>query len=150
MKRLLLAGLLFLTPFQIAQADILDRVTGHWRISSETIGKDQDKTKLLDFRCCEKSPVVITVDRENMRYKAVHTGEDSFESNGDILATEKLWIYIRYDDETEKMKNGELNIWHLFFASEDEFYWIRGPGVREVEREGVVGLSRIRCKSGNI
>ncbi len=150
MRKLFLSVILALGLFHTASADILDKVTGHWGINPETIGEDQDKKELLDFRGCEKSPVVITVDRKNMRYKAVHTGEDSFESNGDILGIEKLWISIRYDDETEKMKNGELNIWHLFFVSEDEFYWIKGPGVREGEREGIVGLSRIRCKTGNV
>ncbi len=34
---------------------------------------------------------------------------------------------------------------HWGFVSDDEFYWIEGPGVREGDREGVVGNSRMRC-----
>jgi len=146
MYKILLVLLISMVPSQFATADILERANGAWGINPETVNEEHNLQEWEDFRGCQKSPVIISVDREKMRYKAMHTGEENFEAHADIIAIEDLWISIRYDNETEKMENGELNIWHLFFVSKDEFYWIRGPGVREGEREGVVSISRIRCK----
>lgn len=99
------------------------------------------------LRGCKASPVIISANRKNMRYKAIHTGEDDFVANADILDINEKWISIRYDDEDRLMENGEPQIWHMFFVSQDKFYWIVGPGITADKREGVVAGARVRCQS---
>jgi len=134
MKKLFVILGLALLPVQAASADVLDLVEGNWGIATETVPDDLDAEAMEKARGCKSTPVIITVDRKKKRYKAVHTGEEK-------------WISIRYDDEDRLMENGDPQIWHMFFVSDDEFYWIVGPGIQKNEREGIVSTSRVRCKS---
>jgi len=147
MKKLFIILGLALLPVQAASADVLDLVEGNWGIATETVPDDLDAEAMEKARGCKSTPVIITVDRKKKRYKAVHTGEEDFVAEGDILAIEEKWISIRYDDEDRLMENGDPQIWHMFFVSDDEFYWIVGPGIQKNEREGIVSTSRVRCKS---
>lgn len=125
---------------QTGKTDALDLAVGMWGTSD-----NMDDEELKDFRKCETSAVHITIDRENMRYKAVHTGED-FTSEGDILRADASYLSVRYDNEDRLMENGKPHIWHMVFVEHDKFYWVLGPGVGPEERDGVVDVPRVRCK----
>jgi len=120
--------------------DAMSLAPGHWGVERATIidGKPQDT------RRCGASPVVISIDRKNMRYRADHTGED-FVAEADILKVTPRYLSLRYDDETRVMKNGQPHIWHMVFVEDNKFYWVLGRGVSGGEREGVVKKARHRC-----
>ena len=147
MRRSIISACLLVLPFQMASAGALDLVTGNWGIAPETVPEDLDAEEMERLRGCKASPVIISANRKNMRYKAIHTGEDDFVANADILDINEKWISIRYDDEDRLMENGEPQIWHMFFVSQDKFYWIVGPGITADKREGVVAGARVRCQS---
>jgi len=143
MVRLLtLTSLIAMSGFSSAQADdnALDLAVGTWGV----IDNEEDE-ELKDFRKCGLSSVMISIDKETMRYSAVHTGED-FTAEADILRVEERYLSIRYDDEERTMNNGKPHIWHMVFVGDDKFYWVLGPGVSEQERDGVVDAARVRCE----
>ncbi|WP_427453810.1 hypothetical protein [Litorimonas sp. WD9-15] len=124
----------------------LDWATGSWGIDVENIPEDLTPEQIDSYRNCDTSPVRITIDKENLRYKAIHTGENDFTSTSPVLDVQERWITLQYDDETRTLENGDLHKWHMFFVSPDKFYWIVGEGVGENEREGVVPVARVRCQ----
>lgn len=130
-----------------AHANALDWASGAWGVDLENLPEDADAKELNRFEGCANSPLIISVDKELKTYEAVHTGQDNFKATSPILSVNTLWISLQYDDETRTMKNGELQIWHMFFVSPDKFYWIVGPGIHEGERDGIVPIARVRCKN---
>jgi len=130
-----------------AQADPLDWANGAWGIDVETVPENLNAAELDKLRGCEGSAVLISTDRENMRYKAVHTREDDLEATAPILNVGPQWLSLRYDGEERRMENGEPQIWHMFFIDKDTFYWIVGPGISEEDREGIVPVARVRCQT---
>ena len=145
MKRLLLTLLcLGLAPAAYGQ-NAIDLATGSWGIEESDVPEDADAEELESLRRCRSAPVHISVDPETMRYKAVHTGEDNFVATAPILAANSRYISLRYNDEERVMKNGDLQIWHMFFVTPDKFYWVLGPGVGQDERDGVISIARVRC-----
>lgn len=135
--------LLTLSASFTAEAETaLDWATGSWGIELESAPEGQDTTQ----RTCQSSPVIITIDKKNMRYKAVHTGEDDFVATAPILKANDKWITLQYDDETRTLKNGNLHKWHMVFVSPDKFYWVLGEGVKDNERDGIIATARVRCE----
>jgi len=124
----------------------LDWATGSWGVDVENVPEGLNAEELDAFRGCQTSPVKITVDKETMRYKAIHTGEGDFTSTSPILDVEDRWITLQYDGETRVLKNGNLQKWHMFFVSPDRFYWVAGEGVWENQRDFVVPVARVRCQ----
>ncbi|CAM3690239.1 hypothetical protein [Litorimonas haliclonae] len=130
-----------------AQADPLEWANGAWGIDVETVPDGLDAAQLDKLRGCDGSAVMINTDRDTMRYQAIHTGEDDLKAKAPILDIGPQWLSLRYDDETRLMKNGDLQIWHMFFVDEDTFYWVLGSGVSEDQREGIIPIARVRCQT---
>lgn len=146
-KQLLLGLLAALFSLSVQASDIapdaLSLAVGTWGTENSVNEEDPER---VDYRKCGKSPVIVTIDRINMRYKAVHTGED-FTAEADVLDVKPRYLSVRYDDEDRLMENGEPQIWHMVFVSDNRFYWVVGPGVSEDERDGVVTVARVRCET---
>lgn len=130
-----------------AHANAIDWANGAWGIDVDNVPEGIDAKALDKLRGCATSPVWITADRDTLRYTAVHSGEEGFKSESPILSSEKRWISLQYDGETRRMKNGDLQMWHMVFVSEDKFYWVLGKGVEDGERESIVPTARVRCKN---
>ncbi len=141
---------LFMSSPAAFAADAIDLASGSWGIDVSNVPDGVDAKALDEFRGCQKSPVIITVNRETMRYKAVHTGEDNFVGEGPILTSGKNSLSLQYDDEDRLMKNGEPHIWHMFFISPDKFYWILGTGIRADQRDGIIETARVRCQFAGV
>jgi len=129
-------------PFTAQAETALDWATGTWGRDLDTAPADQQTSR----RTCQTSPIIVTIDKENMRYKAVHTGEDDFVGAAAILETHDRWITLQYDNEKRTLKNGNPQKWHMYFVSPDKFYWIVGEGVWKNEREGFIPTLRVRCE----
>jgi len=145
-----LAILLGSFPSPAFAKDALDWVTGSWGIDIENVPEGIDAKALDALRGCRNSPVKIKADRDALRYRAVHTGENSFLAKGDILKVRKTSISLQYDNETRLMKNGDPQIWHMLFVNPDKFYWVYGADVYGKKREGYVATARIRCRFAGV
>lgn len=150
MRIWVLIFLAWFCPTSAMAEDALDWATGSWGVDVENIPEGLDAKTMDELRGCQKSPVVITADRDTLRYRAVHTGEENFVATGPILKVRKSSISVQYDDETRLMKNGEPHIWHMLFVNPDKFYWVVGPDVYKGQREGVVSVARIRCRFAGV
>lgn len=149
-KTWVLAILVSILPSTALAEDALDWATGSWGVDVKNIPEGLDAKALDEFRGCRTSPVVITADRDTLRYRAVHTGEGDFVAKGPILKVRKTSISIQYDDEQRLMKNGEPQIWHMAFVNRDKFYWVYGPDIYRGKREGYVAVARIRCQFAGV
>jgi hypothetical protein len=150
MKSWAFAIVLTIIPSTALATDALDWATGSWGIDVENVPEGLDAKALDEFRGCRTSPVKITADRDNLIYRAVHTGEGDFVATGPILKVRKRSISLQYDDEQRLMKNGEPQIWHMVFVNKDKFYWVYGPDIYAGKREGVVPTARIRCRFAGV
>jgi hypothetical protein len=150
MKIWVLAILAMIIPSSAMATDALDWATGSWGVDVENIPEDLDAEAMDERRGCRTSPVVITADRETLRYKAIHTGEDNFTATAPILKVRKKSISLQYDDETRLMKNGEPHIWHMVFVNPDKFYWVLGTDIYRGQREGTISVARVRCRFAGV
>ena len=130
-----------------AQADPLDWANGVWGTDIETMPEGTDGSEFDESRVCDGSAVLISTNREDMRYEAVHTGEGNLKAKASVLNVGSKWLSIRYDDEERLMENGEPQIWHMFFLDQNTFYWVLGPGISEEQRDGIVPVARVRCQN---
>jgi len=131
----------------IASANSLDWATGAWGIEIDNIPEGLDPRAIDTLRNCMDTPVYITVNKETLRYKAVHTGENNFETHSPILEHTHKTLTLQYDNEARLMKNGEPHIWHMVFVNEDKFYWVLGTGIGKDERDGMIPVARVRCQT---
>jgi hypothetical protein len=132
---------------QNSWANVFEMATGNWGVEVSNPPEGIDIKELERYRGCAESPVVITADKDTMRFRAVHTGEDNFISEGPILDSGPNWLSVRYDGETRLMKDGEPQIWHMVFVEQDKFYWVVGHGITEDKREGIVPVARVKCQN---
>lgn len=150
MKTLLVFFMFLAVPSAASAEGALDWATGSWGIDVESIPEGLDDKAIDKLRNCQSTPVVITIDQDTMRYKAIHTGEDGFVAKAPVLKSNKLSLTLQYDDETRVMKNGKPQIWHMFFISPDKFYWVLGEGIREDQRDGIIPVARVRCRFAGV
>jgi hypothetical protein len=91
---------------------------GYWELDPN----DQLNTSpTVGFRCNE-SPLRITIDVENLRYKSVIEGTVA---NADILEIGANLFWIKYDDEDRLDDLGNPVEWAWVRVSTDKFYWVR-------------------------
>jgi len=127
----------------ITPQNTLSLAEGNWGIQSVNDAGDANASGNL--RRCGTSPVIITIDRKALRYKAVYTGEN-FTAQGTILKATARYLSVQYDNEERLMGNGKPHIWHMVFVENDKFYWVLGAGVSEAERQAIVPSPRVRCR----
>lgn len=110
-----------------ASASALLLADGSWELipADEPRPDGWDKTHR-----CSVEPLNVRIDIEAKRYTATFGNQKDI-IKADILDSGDNYLQLKYDNEERKMKNGDLQIWNMFFVSEDEFYWVREDWIED-------------------
>lgn len=131
---------LFISVSSKASTSALLLAEGCWELIPAEGPRDDgwDKTHR-----CSVEPLNVKIDVEAKRYTARFGSHEEL-IKADILSSGDNFLQLKYDNEKRKMKNGDIQIWNMFFVSEDEFYWVREDWI---ENEKILNSTqgRRRC-----
>jgi len=129
-----LIGLIVMWFFSLAlaeaQSPALLIAEGSWELIPNDDPRTDDWEKT---HRCGIEPLNVTIDSDAKRYTARFGDNHEDLIKADILESGDNFLQLKYDNEERKLKNGELQIWNMFFVSEDEFYWVREDWIENGE-----------------
>ena len=114
--------------------DALSLAVGVWELDPAETDDRGDFT-------CSGEPLIVSIDRKNMRYRST-AGE--YEDVADILDSRFSSFRIQYDNEERLDDAGNPVIWTMVFPDDDHFYWVREDWKQDPSRRTNM---RRRCKS---
>ena len=120
-----------------AHANPLDWATGYWGISPRDMHSED-----YEDRNCSDSPVQIKINGGAPQYWS-QIGEET-PRTATISAITETGFTLEYDNETRRMDNGRLHIWHIEFIDADTFFWIRDDWKKDGSYSRTV--RRYRCE----
>ena len=109
-----LAGLALLAFVLPAQADPMDWAQGRWEADPAETGDPEGFT-------CGNDPLTIAIDRQGLRYQSSRSGQSY---TAKIINIEEDVLFIQYDNEQRRNKDGEPVVWALKFPDPNHFYWV--------------------------
>ena len=124
---------IMLQTSSVPSAPVLDRAEGRWAL-------DPAETEQRGRFTCEDDPLVISIDKQAMRYRAVTS---SSSDDADILTVGESFFVLRYDGEERLDENGQPLIWLFYLIDDDHFAWLRDDQVKK-QNFGRTAL-RMRC-----